>query len=121
MIDSLMLDLDKETSDLSISEKEAQTEYEETIQSAKKKRAAESSAITEKEGTKAGLEVLLQKMATEMRDFTKELQAAEEIIKDLHLECDWLLENLEVRQAAREGETGALQRAQAVLSGADYS
>jgi len=42
-------------------------------------------------------------------------------IKDLHLECDWLLANFQARKDARAGEVESLKNAKAVLSGADYS
>merc|ERR1719428_2722869 len=47
--------------------------------------------------------------------------AKAEFIKDLHLECDWLISNFQVRKEARAGEIDSLKKAKAVLSGADYS
>jgi len=42
-------------------------------------------------------------------------------LKDLHLECDWLIENYGTRKEARSGEIEALKKAKAVLAGADFS
>merc|ERR1719330_2174012 len=42
-------------------------------------------------------------------------------ISSLHGECDWLLQYYEARKAARADEVDSLNRAKAVLSGADYS
>merc|ERR1719263_2523196 len=47
--------------------------------------------------------------------------AKAEFIKDLHLECDWLISNFQVRKEARAGEIDSLKKAKAVLSGADFS
>merc|ERR1719420_1504237 len=40
---------------------------------------------------------------------------------DIHANCDFLLKNFEVRQAARTQELEALAEAKAVFSGADFS
>jgi len=120
MMDTLMADLNSEIAEMNQEEKDAQFEYEEMMQNAKKKRTADSKSIAEKEGTKAETEVLLQKMSTEHGDFAKELQATEKIIKDLHGECDWLMSNYDVRKAARDSETEALHKTQSILSGANF-
>merc|ERR1712187_16668 len=85
------------------------------------KRATDAAAIASKEGAKADLEAEVAKMTGEKKATTAALMAKEEEIKDLHLECDWLLANFEARKAARAGEVESLKQAKAVLSGADYS
>merc|ERR1719453_3059850 len=85
------------------------------------KRAADSKSIEEKEGAKAGAEAELQKMEEEKSTTMKAAMTKAEELKDLHLDCDWLLSNFEVRKEARAGEVDALKKAKAVLSGADYS
>merc|ERR1719399_1174692 len=110
MMDMLTADLDKEIQTMTVEEKEAQKEYEEFMAASAAKRAADAKSITEKEAAKAGLEAEMEAA-----------MAKGEQLKDLHLECDWLLENFEVRKEARAGEVDALKKAKAVLSGADYS
>ena len=39
----------------------------------------------------------------------------------LHAECDWPVQYSRVRKEGRAGEVESLQKAKAVLSGADYS
>merc|ERR1719316_2268534 len=85
------------------------------------KRAADTKSIAEKEAAKAGLESDIIALETEKKATEKEALMKAEMLKDLHLECDWLLSNFEVRKAARAGEVDALKQAKAVLSGADYS
>ena len=46
---------------------------------------------------------------------------SEEYIAKLHGDCDFLIENFDVRKEARASEIDALTKAKAVLSGADYS
>merc|ERR1719455_1403 len=121
MIDMLAADLDKEIEEMRFEEKDAQQEYEQFVADSAAKRAADSKSIEEKEGAKAGAEAELQRMEEEKADTMKAAMAKAEELKDLHLDCDWLLSNFEVRKEARAGEVDALKKAKAVLSGADYS
>merc|ERR1719440_685088 len=50
-----------------------------------------------------------------------ELLATNQYIQSLHNECDWLIQYFDVRKDARASEVDALEKAKAVLSGADYS
>merc|ERR1719343_531844 len=117
----LTADLDKEIQEMTVDEKDAQAEYEKFMEDAATKRAADSASIAEKEGAKADLEAELEKLTVEHKDTVMAIMAKEEELKDLHLECDWLLANFEARKAARAGEVESLKKAKAVLSGADYS
>merc|ERR1719181_1421336 len=83
------------------------------------KRALDSKAIADKEGTKADLEAKL--LEDEKKSTTKEAMATHEFLAETHADCDWLLSNFEARKEARAGEVDALTKAKAVLSGADYS
>merc|ERR1719333_1872141 len=121
MMDMLTADLDKEIQTMQVEEKEAQEEYEEFIKTSAEKRAADTKSIAEDEAAKAGLEADIVAQEQEKKDTMKEAMAKADVLKDLHLECDWLLSNFEVRKAARAGEVDALKNAKAVLSGADYS
>merc|ERR1719190_15796 len=80
------------------------------------KRAADSKLVTEKEAAEA-LEAETDKKA----DTTTELSETLTYIKDLHIQCDWLLKYYSVRKEARDSEIDALGKAKAVLSGADFS
>merc|ERR1719198_413110 len=121
MIDLLVKDLTTEMTELEFEEKDAQKDYSQMMVEAKEKRAADSKAITEKEGVKADLEMKVQSMKSEKESTTAEAMATEKTIADLHAECDWLISNFEVRKQARSGEIDSLKKAKAVLSGADYS
>merc|ERR1719161_1391595 len=121
MMDMLVQDLDKEIQEMEFEEKDAQQEYEEFMANSAEKRAADSKSITEKEAAKAGLEAEIESMTLEHKTTMEAAMAKGEQIKDLHLECDWLTENYQVRKDARAGEVDALKKAKAVLSGADYS
>jgi len=121
MIKMLEADLDKEMQEIEVEEKDAQAEYEQLVTDSAAKRAADSKSIEEKESAKADLEASSQKMALEEKSKMKEAMATAETIKDLHMECDWLVSNFAMRKEARAGEVESLKNAKAVLSGADYS
>merc|ERR1719262_1841383 len=103
MIDMLAQDLDKEMQEATVSENDAQKDYEKLMEDAKAKRAADSKSIAEKESSKSELEGEHQTHTDGKAAATKELSATLEYISGLHGECDWLVENHEARKAARAG------------------
>jgi len=121
MIDMLIADLDKEMTEMEVEEKDSQSDYEKYIGDSKTKRAIDSKLVEEKEGMKAEAEALLQKSHLEKKSKEKEAYANSKVIRDLHQECDWLLQNFGVRKEARAGNIDSLDKAKAILSGADYS
>merc|ERR1712008_537916 len=114
MLNMLKADLEKEMQSATVEEKDAQAEYAE-------KRATDSKSVADKESAKADLESKSLKLKEEETATMTEVLATAETLKNLHLECDWLVSNFEVRKEARAGEVEALKKAKAVLSGADYS
>merc|ERR1719382_513896 len=121
MMDLLIADLDKEMQTMGVDEKNAQEEYETFISDSQEKRALDSKSVADKEGMKAAAEARVQKLGAEHKATTKEAMGTATTIKDLHLECDWLVGAYEARKEARAGEVDSLKKAKAVLSGADYS
>merc|ERR1740121_635088 len=114
-------DLDKEIQETEVNEKEAQSEYETFIADSAAKRAEDSKSIELKESAKADLGAEVEKMNAEKAATMQEAMATAEAIKDLHLDCDWLIQNFQARKDARAGEVESPKNAKAVLSGADYS
>jgi len=121
MIDLLVKDLDKEMTESSTAEKDAQADYEALMTDSAAKRVADSASLTEKSATKAALEGDLEAHNEALVSANGELAATLEYIASLHAECDWLLQYFDVRKEARDSEIDSLGRAKAVLSGADYS
>merc|ERR1711920_731448 len=121
MINMLKADLAKEIQETEVNEKEGQAEYETFMAESAAKRAADTKSIAEKEATKADLGAEVEKLPAENGATMKEAMATAESIKDLHLDCDWLIANFQARKDARAGEVESLKNAKAVLSGADYS
>merc|ERR1719515_610520 len=121
MMDMLAADLDKEIQESTVDEKDAQAEYEDFMADSAEKRADDTKAIADKAGAKAGAEAELQKMSEEKKATMMSAMAKGEYLKDLHLDCDWLVANYDIRKEARAGEVDALKKAKAVLAGADFS
>merc|ERR1719473_1676640 len=121
MMDALIGDLDKEMNEANMEEKLAQEEYEQFMKDSAEKRANDSRAITEKTAAKAQMESDLQAAKDSKKAEEKELLATQEALHDTHQDCDWLLENFDLRKQARADELDALAKAKAVLSGADFS
>merc|ERR1719487_2834497 len=121
MIDMLIRDLDKEMTEAEAEEKNAQKEYEDAMDDAAKKRAADVKAMAAKEKAKADAEEIKTADVATKKVETKEMMATEQYIGDLHSECDWLLQNFDLRKQARADEADNLKQAKAILSGADFS
>merc|ERR1719356_359426 len=102
-------------------EKQGQADYEEMMKDSAAKRASDSKLLSEKESAKADTEAALQASKESKTATTKELMGTLETIKALHTECDWLLQYHSVRKEARASEVDSLNKAKAVLSGADFS
>merc|ERR1712087_1085880 len=121
MIDLLVKDLEKELTEATTEEKNAQADYEQLMSDAALKRTTDSKSLAQKVSAKADTEAELQEHSERKTATTGELMATEKYDASLHAECDWLLQYFDVRREARDGEVDSLKRAKAVLSGADYS
>merc|ERR1719330_2196015 len=121
MIDLLVKDLEKEMTEAKTEEKDAQADYKTMMADAAEKRAADSKSLTEKNKAKADTEAALEDHTDARVGAGKELMATMKYIQSLHTECDFLVKFYDVRKEARDGEIDSLEKAKAVLSGADYS
>merc|ERR1719491_1161290 len=121
MMDLMVADLDKDTQETEVEEREGQKEYEQFIKDSAEKRASDAKSIEDKESAKADMEAKLLKDEDEKTSTMKEAMVTHEFLADVHADCDWLLSNFENRKAARAGEMDALTKGKAVLSGADFS
>ena len=121
MIDLIVKDLDKEMTVASAEEKDAQGDYETMMKDSAAKRADDSKTLADKQGTLADVQASLEANTEEKSSTNNELGATVQYIQSLHAECDWLIQYFDVRKEARTGETDALGKAKAVLSGAAFS
>merc|ERR1711920_38434 len=121
MIKMLIGDLDKEITEAETSEKDAQADYAELMKDSAAKRTTDSKVLTEKSAAKADTESDLESHTDAKAAGEQELLSNAKYIASLHAECDWLLQYFDVRKQARADEVDSLNRAKAVLSGADFA
>merc|ERR1719160_2065151 len=98
-------------------EEASQKDYEEMMDDAAHKRAEDTKSIGEKESAKADAEK--EKSTADQSKVVEgdELAATQEYMFNLHAECDWLVQNFDVRREARSHELDQLKEAKAILSG----
>merc|ERR1719190_231168 len=120
MIDLLIRDLEKEMAEAQKQEELSQKSYEELMSDSAAKRASDLKSIKNKEASKADSEVALNTAEGDLASTRKEFMAVEQYGAQLHSECDWLLQNFDLRKTARAEESDNLKNAKAVLSGADF-
>jgi len=121
MINLLIRDLDKEIAEAEKQEEMSQKEYENLMSDSAAKRAKDLKAIKVKQSSKANSEELVTSETSDLSSTKKEFMATSQFLSDLHAECDWLMQNFDLRKSARAEEMDNLKAAKAVLSGADFS
>jgi len=121
LMDLLVKDLDKEMTEAEFTEKDAQGDYETFMTDSAEKRALDSKTLSDKESTLADTKARLEEEKTGLAAASKELMATVQYISSLHSDCDWLIKYFDMRSEARTNEIDAMQKAKAILNGADYS
>jgi len=121
MIDRLVNDLKTEMNENKLEENDAQQDYEQLMKDSADKRAADSKAISEAESVLAEAQSDLSANKDDLRANAKKSKQNHEYNQDLHKTCDFLLDNYDARKKARTDELEGLDKAKAILSGADFS
>jgi len=121
MMDTIIKDLANDMKDMEYEEKTAQSDYAELMADSQETRAGDAKALTGKTSTKAEKEDELM-TTKEIRSATStDLKQAQTVIADLHVACDFIMQNFDLRKEARTDEIEGLKNAKAVLSGANFS
>uniref|UniRef100_A0A7S1FGS2 Uncharacterized protein n=1 Tax=Noctiluca scintillans TaxID=2966 RepID=A0A7S1FGS2_NOCSC len=124
-VDTLMLrlisDLQLDLAEVKGEEESLQKAYELMMTSAGKTRAAKAQEIQATENAIADNTVEKVQAETDAIDQGKQLHATETFLSELHMTCDWLLQNFDLRRDAFRDEIAALQQAKEVLTISDMS
>jgi len=120
MLTLLIADLDKDMTEASADERDAQGDYELMMADSAAKRTADSKSLSEKQRAKADTEAALEQHQEDHASATQEHSANARYIASLHSECDWLSKYYDVRKEARASEVDSLNNAKAVLAGASF-
>jgi len=121
MMDTIIKDLGSDMKEMEFEEKTASSDYAELMADSQAERAASVTALTGKTKTKAETEASMM-TAKETRSATStDLKQVQTVIADLHVSCDFIMQNFDLRKEARNNEIEGLKNAKAVLSGASFS
>merc|ERR1719210_2402073 len=110
MMDLLVQDLDKETTEAETEEANAKEAYQSVMAESAAKRTEDAKALTDKESASADLSGSLQRSEADKKSAAKELMVTMKYISSLKAECDWLLQYFDVRKQARSDEIDSLQK-----------
>jgi len=120
LMDMITKDMEASTKEAEYAEKTAQKEYADLMADSQTSRQQDSKSITDKSSSKATIEEKLM-TAKQSRSATKEeLALISSYIADLHVSCDFIMQNFDLRKEARTNEIESLKNAKAVLSGASF-
>merc|ERR550514_1135673 len=120
LMDSITKELQADAKDSEYEEKTAQKDYAELMADSQATRATDSKSIVDKEAAKATLEEKLMTAKKKHSATTEEIALVKTYIGDLHVSCDFIMQNFDLRKEARTAEIESLKNAKAVLAGASY-
>jgi chromosome segregation ATPase len=120
LLDKISLDLEKDSVEAGHDEKTAQQDYVEFMAESQASRAQDQKTMVDKQGSKAELEKKLVEAKSTMATSMEELQNSHELLSEIHNQCDFMVENFEMRKTARTAEIESLKSAKATLAGASF-
>merc|ERR1719160_568598 len=106
--------------DAEYEEKTSQEDYAKLMTESEETRTASSTGITTKTASKAEMEAKLETAKESLTATNTDLDLIASTLGDLHVQCDFLLQNYDLRKEARANEVESLKNAKAILSGADF-
>jgi septal ring factor EnvC (AmiA/AmiB activator) len=121
LMDMLMKELQGDVTEATHDEETSQKDYERLMSDSQASRAQNVESITDKEGAKADMDVKVEQTKQQKASQETELGNVKQYIVQLHASCDFLVENFDLRKAARANELESLANAKSVLSGADFA
>merc|ERR1719388_28067 len=120
LMDMMVKEIETDMKDATYEEKTSQSDYAKLMSESEETRAANSKGITTKNAAKATLEGKLEAEKSVLSDTNEDLNLIATTLSDLHAQCDFLLQNYDLRKEARTNEIESLKNAKAILSGANF-
>merc|ERR1719161_2842356 len=118
LMDMLLKELSGDMTDAENEEKTSQRDYERLMSDSQTTRAQNAKSITDKEAAKADMDTAVEETKAKLDAQQTSLQNLKQYMIQLHANCDFLIENYDLRKAARENELSSLATAKSTLSGA---
>merc|ERR1719161_57016 len=119
LMDMLLKELSGDMTDADNEEKTSQRDYERLMSDSQATRAQNAKSITDKEAAKADMDTAVEETKAKLDSQQTSLANLHQYILQLHASCDFLIENYDLRKAARENELTSLANAKSTLSGAN--
>jgi len=120
LMDMMVREIETDMKDAAYEEKTSQSDYAKLMSDSEDTRAANSKAIVTKTASKAATEAKLETAKESLTATTTDLDLIAATLGDLHMQCDFLLQNYDLRKEARANEVESLKTAKAILSGANF-
>jgi uncharacterized protein YlxW (UPF0749 family) len=120
LMDMITKELENSMKDSQYEEKTATKEYGDLMADSQTSRAQDSKSIVDKEAAKATLEEKLMAAKKKYSQTSDQLGLIATYIGDLHVSCDFIMQNGDLRKEARAAEVESLKNAKAVLAGASF-
>jgi septal ring factor EnvC (AmiA/AmiB activator) len=121
LMDMLMKELQDGITEAESEEKTAQKDYERMMSDSTASRSQMAESITSKEVAKADLDTKIESTKEKKASQEAELSNVKQYLATLHADCDFLVDNYDLRKAARENEIEGLKNAKSTLSGANLA
>merc|ERR1719235_1645524 len=121
LMDQIVNEVESDMKDAEYEEKTAQKDYGELMSDSQASRAGYTTGVTDKSATKAQMESKMVSVKEGISATSEDLRLVAGVIKDLHVSCDFILQNFDLRKEARTNEIESLKNAKAVLAGASFS
>jgi len=120
LMDMMVREIETDMKDAGYEEKTSQADYAKLMEESQETRAANSKGIVTKASSKATLEGKLEAAKEAFTAVSTDLDLIASTLGDLHMQCDFLLQNYDLRKEARTNEIESLKTAKAILSGANF-
>jgi len=120
LMDMMVKELETDSKDSAYEEKTSQSDYGKLMADSQESRRAATQSITSKAVSKAEVEGKLNGLNGDASATAEDLSLIATTIQDLHVSCDFILQNFDLRREARTNESESLKNAKAILSGANF-
>merc|ERR1719271_1526957 len=120
LMDMLVKELQDGITESEHEEETAQKDYERLMSDSQASREKMVESITTKEAAKAELDTSVVATKEKKASQESDLSNIKQHLLELHAQCDFIIENYDMRKAARENEVEGLKNAKSVLSGASF-
>merc|ERR1719316_1658350 len=118
MIEQIVEDSKKLETEAVAAEKQAQADYEAFVKDSNALIADLTASIEEKTKAIAAADLEMETAKGDHESAVTELENLANVKQDLHSECDFVMDNFEIRQKARLQEMEAIAEAKQILNGA---